>query len=482
MSQISWSLHATYPDLPAQFFTVNKPYKPNYPQIVLVNQSLATHLGIPMEHLPYEQQAALFSGKILPKGAKPISQAYAGHQYGHYRILGDGRAHLLGEHITPDGKRVDIQLKGSGATPYSRGGDGKAALRPMLREYIISEAMHHLGIPTTRSLAVISTGESIMRDALLPGAILTRIAASHIRVGTFQFAAYEGSDDMLSALIEYTIQRHYPHCIAQHNKALGLLEAVIKSQIDLIVHWMRVGFIHGVMNTDNMAISGETIDYGPCAFMDSYHADTVFSSIDHGGRYAYSHQPTIALWNLTRLAEALLPNIDTDRKKAAQLANGLLTQFVARYEAAWLAMMRAKLGLLDVQADDIGLIQDLLAIMQRQKADYTNTFYKLSYDQPLCDTCYDAPAFQAWHTRWQARLGGKVTTASYALMRATNPVMIPRNHIVEQALIAAEQGDMDPCRALLQAQQAPYIDRNAIRSYQQPPKPTEVIQQTFCGT
>jgi uncharacterized protein YdiU (UPF0061 family) len=360
MHQLSWLQHSTYTDLPAAFFIANSPQVPIAPEVVLVNTALANQLGIPMDNLDSAQQAAYFSGQVLPEGVSPISQAYAGHQYGHYRVLGDGRAHLLGEHLDPQGQRVDIQLKGSGATPYSRGGDGKATLGPMLREYIISEAMHHLGIPTTRSLTVVSTGESVIRDTALPGAVLTRVAASHIRVGTFQFAAYAGQDDSLSALIQYTIQRHYPHCAQHDNPALGLLAAIMHRQIDLIVHWMRVGFIHGVMNTDNMAISGETLDYGPCAFMDAYHSDTVFSSIDRWGRYAYSQQPTIALWNLTRLAEALLPQIDKSTERATQLAESVLAQFVPQYEAAWLAMMRAKLGLLDVQADDAVFIQDLL--------------------------------------------------------------------------------------------------------------------------
>jgi len=482
MRQLSWLHHSTYTDLPAAFFVANSPQVPMAPEVVLVNTALANQLGIPMDNLDSAQQAAYFSGQVLPEGVSPISQAYAGHQYGHYRVLGDGRAHLLGEHLDPQGQRVDIQLKGSGATPYSRGGDGKASLGPMLREYIISEAMHHLGIPTTRSLAVVSTGESVIRDTALPGAVLTRVAASHIRVGTFQFAAYAGQDDSLSALIQYTIQRHYPHCAQHDNPALGLLEAIMYRQIDLIVHWMRVGFIHGVMNTDNMAISGETLDYGPCAFMDAYHSDTVFSSIDRRGRYAYSQQPTIALWNLTRLAEALLPQIDKNTERATQLAEGVLAQFVPRYEAAWLAMMRAKLGLLDVQADDAIFIQDLLTIMQAHAADYTNTFYDLSYHQTLSGGGYESPDFQAWYARWKARHGGKVSADAMALMRATNPVMIPRNYLVEQALVAAEQGDMRPCHALLQAQASSYLDQDKVRPYQRPPQPEEMVHQTFCGT
>ena len=479
MGKIPLTLETTYTDLPAGLFSICRPQVPIAPHTVIVNTTLSDTLGIDMTAL---DSALVFSGKRLPEGAAPISQAYAGHQYGHYRVLGDGRAHLLGEYLTPSGERFDIQLKGSGETPYSRGGDGKATLGSMLREYIISEAMHHLGIPTTRSLAVVTTGESIMRDTLLPGAVLTRLAASHIRVGTFQCAAYQHHGSTLASLVDYTIMRHYPHIMTESNRALALLEVVMNKQIDLIVHWMRVGFIHGVMNTDNMTVSGETIDYGPCAFMDTYHPDTVFSSIDRRGRYAYSNQSTMALWNLARFAETLLPVIDRDTKHATRAAEKLLDQFFVIYEHKWLEMMRAKLGLLDSQDDDKLLIDDLLQWMQTQGADYTNTFYDLSYGHTLSGDFYNTPDFTAWYERWQQRITSQESKATLDLMQQTNPVIIPRNHIVEQVLSAAGNGDITPSEKLLKALQSPYAYQEAYRSYQVPPNPMEQVQQTFCGT
>eukprot|EP00752_Nemacystus_decipiens_P013574 g12032.t1 len=463
---------------------------------------LASDLGLEASTINEDELASLFSGSTLPEGAKPLAQAYAGHQFGHFTMLGDGRAHLLGEHLSPDGKRFDIQLKGSGQTPFSRRGDGRAVLGPMLREYLISEAMAALGIPTTRALAVVTTGEDVQRETLLPGAILTRVAASHIRVGTFQFASATGDRAMLQALLDYTIQRHDPQLIDVESKALGLLDAAIHRQADLIVHWMRVGFIHGVMNTDNMTLSGETIDYGPCAFMDTYNPATVFSSIDHNGRYAYANQPAIAAWNLARLAEALLPMIDDDADKAIQLADVLVNRFAEVYKEKWLTMMRAKLGMVGEEQDDKQLISDLLAWMKKSQADYTNTFRKLERemsaqrgrgscqaDEPSarCGSAGASPSLSipdAWHTRWQDRLqhNGRPIEESIALMQKTNPAVIPRNHKVEEALEAATNGDLQPFHALHAVLQSPYEQRDTLAPYQSPPEPSNQVYQTFCGT
>jgi uncharacterized protein YdiU (UPF0061 family) len=474
----------SYPQLPETFYSRVAPVPVASPELVVFNEALAGTLGLDRAGLTDDELAALFAGNILLDGLQPLAQAYAGHQFGHFTMLGDGRAHLLGEQITPEGKRFDIQFKGSGRTPYSRRGDGRAVLGPMLREYLISEAMAALGIPTTRSLAVVTTGEPVQRETLLPGAILTRVAASHIRVGTFEFAAANRSQPMLEALLDYTIQRHDPDLAEADNKALALLDAVIERQIDLIVHWMRVGFIHGVMNTDNMAISGETIDYGPCAFMDTYDPDTVFSSIDVNGRYAYDNQPAIAMWNLTRLAEALLPLMDEDQDKAVAKAEKLINSFVPRYSEKWLAMMRSKLGLFGIQEADAQLIADLLNWMKDNHADYTNTFRDLAQPNRPTAGPYACQAFAAWYERWQARLSHSEQPIEPArqLMHRTNPAVIPRNHKVEEALAAATLGDPQPFHDLLAALQSPYHDREALRPYQSPPEPSDRVYQTFCGT
>jgi len=389
MKDCGFQFQTTYTDLPDGFYTRLDPAPAPTPEMVILNDGLAASLGLDFSALTDQEKAALFAGNTLPEGAEPFAQAYAGHQFGHFTILGDGRAHVWGEHMTPDGQRLDIQFKGSGRTPYSRRGDGRAALGPMLREYIISEAMHALGIPTTRSLAVVTTGEDVLRETMLPGAILTRVAASHIRVGSLEFAAAQGDKDTVVALLNYTINRHDPDLKDAENKALAMLERVMERQSDLIVHWMRVGFIHGVMNTDNMTISGETIDYGPCAFMDAYDPNTVFSSIDQMGRYAYANQPVIAQWNIARLAEALLPLIDADIDRAVQKAEEAVNRFPALYKTKWLAMMRAKLGLFGAQDGDEKLISDLLDWMQHHHADWTNTFRDLSIGKKPAEQLYD---------------------------------------------------------------------------------------------
>ena len=478
------NLENSYQHLPDVFYTRIAPVPVAAPELVIFNQALARELGLDVSRLSDAEQAALFSGNVLPTGAAPLAQAYAGHQFGHFTMLGDGRAHLIGEQITPDGKRVDIQLKGSGRTPYSRGGDGRAVLGPMLREYLISEAMAALGIPTTRALAVVRTGEPVQRETLRPGAILTRVASSHLRVGTFQFAAANHDNALLEALLDYTIDRHSSEHEKADNKALGLLDTVIEKQADLIVHWMRVGFIHGVMNTDNMALSGETIDYGPCAFMDTYDPQTVFSSIDHNGRYAYANQPAIALWNLTRLAEALLTLIDGDEDEAIKKAEASLNRFTDLYREKWLDMMRAKLGLFGSNDDDTQIVADLLGWMKETKADYTNTFLDLTRNDKPTGPAYETEAFIAWHTRWQTRLqhNDQPSEKSLQLMQHTNPAVIPRNHKVEAALTAATEGDLQPFHALHAALQNPYKNHKDLTPYQAPPGPEACHYQTFCGT
>lgn len=490
----------TYRQLPSVFYSELPPTPVASPMMVLFNAALADDLGI--DDLPSEEadRAALFSGNAMPSGAQPLAQAYAGHQFGHFTMLGDGRAHLIGEHLTPNNQHLDIQLKGSGKTPFSRSGDGRAVLGPMLREYLISEAMHTLGIPTTRALAVVATGETVQRETQLPGAILTRIATSHLRVGTFQFAAATHDKAILQAMLDYTIHRHFPNLIEADNKALALLDAVMHKQADLIVHWMRVGFIHGVMNTDNMSIPGETIDYGPCAFMDTYDPTTVYSSIDHQGRYAFANQPAIAAWNIARLAEALLPLIDENANRAIELAEAKVNTFADLYRLRWLAMMRSKLGLMGEHDDDEELITDLLKWMKQTKADYTNTFRNLSSSEaPHVNAEPQAsdnigPAFtcgakldesiSAWHTRWLTRLqrNDHTVDTAIALMQQTNPAVIPRNERVEEALASAIEGDLKPFQNLLAVLQSPYEQRDALAPYQSPPGPGACRYQTFCGT
>ncbi|MBG30924.1 MAG: hypothetical protein CMI31_13135 [Opitutae bacterium] len=474
----------TYLDLPEALYSKLSPVPVTQPEIVILNLPLATEMGLDFSGMSPDEQAALFAGNVLPEGAEPLAQAYAGHQFGHFTTLGDGRAILLGEHFTPAGQRMDVQFKGSGRTPYSRGGDGRAALGPMLREYVISEAMHALKVPTTRSLAVVATGEQVHRETDLPGAILTRIACSHLRVGTFEYAIMQQDKEMMRSLVDYTLDRHFPSIEDTANKALALLEAVVEKQADLVTNWMRVGFVHGVMNTDNMALSGETIDYGPCAFMDSFDPGTVFSSIDHKGRYAYANQPSIVQWNLARFAETLLPILDDNIKHASEIAEQVLRSFGPLHKEKWFSMMRAKLGLTGDREDDESLVTDLLDWMHGAEVDYTNFFRDLVPGDRPHGKPYDDEAFVAWYARWQERLARdqKDLEASLALMGASNPVVIPRNHKVEQALDAATNGDLQPFRDLLDALEKPYQNQSGLTPYQSPPKPEEKVLQTFCGT
>ncbi|WP_166239886.1 protein adenylyltransferase SelO [Paenibacillus turpanensis] len=480
-----WKFDNSYTRLPETFFTRQEPVPVRSPKLAVFNERLAAALGLNAEALQSESGADAFAGNRIPEGAEPLAQAYAGHQFGYFTMLGDGRAVLLGEHVTPVGKRVDIQLKGSGRTPYSRQGDGRAALGPMLREYIISEAMYALGIPTTRSLAVVTTGQSIIRETELPGAILTRVAASHIRVGTFQYAAKWGSPEELRALADYTLQRHFPEVSKGGNRYLALLYGVIQRQAALIAKWMHVGFIHGVMNTDNMALSGETIDYGPCAFMDTYDPATVFSSIDRQGRYAYGNQPYIGAWNLARFAETLLPLLHDEQEQAIKIAEDAIAGYNALYQQNWLAGMRAKLGIFNEEAEDEALIQDLLSLMEKHKADYTNTFRTLTLD-PIEETELTKTSdYAEWQQKWHARLNRQQENreASLQLMRSSNPAVIPRNHRVEEALEAAvEDGDYSVMERLLEALSKPYSYHAEQADYCMLPDRSGRPYRTYCGT
>ncbi len=479
-----WNFDNSYSRLPDYLHVRLKPTPVAAPETVLFNQPLARQLGLDDQVLAGDEGAVLFSGNRLPEGADPLAQAYAGHQFGQFTVLGDGRAHLLGEQITPGEQRFDIQLKGSGRTPFSRNGDGRAALGPMLREYLISEAMEGLGIPTTRSLAVVLTGESVYREGPLPGAILTRVAASHIRVGTFQYLAAYKNREGLRLLTAYTLNRHFPDKVEADNPGLALLQAVMAAQASLVARWMLVGFVHGVMNTDNMALCGETIDYGPCAFMDRYDPATVFSSIDHGGRYSYGHQPSITQWNLCRFADTLLPLLNNNEERAVELANDCLKAFPELFRQAWLAGMRAKLGLFNAEEEDEVLIQDLLACLHEAEADYTNTLRDLSLVTTPENPAFQHPGFIAWRGRWQSRQARQKEPipVSRKLMNAHNPALIARNHRVEEALEAAGQGNYRPVRDLLAALARPFDQCAEHAAYREPPPASFLPYQTFCGT
>lgn len=474
----------SYADLPDLLFTIQNPEPVKAPKLVIFNHNFAKSLGINDEVFQSKDGIEVLSGNRIPEGALPLAQAYAGHQFGYFNMLGDGRAVLLGEHITPTNDRVDIQLKGSGRTPYSRGGDGKAALCPMLREYIISEAMYGLGIPTTRSLAVVTTGESIIRQKEEKGSILTRVAASHIRVGTFQYVSKWGTVQDLKALADYTLERHFKDYHGQENKYLFLLKEVIKRQAELIAKWQLVGFIHGVMNTDNMAISGETIDYGPCAFMDNYDIDTVFSSIDTSGRYAYSNQPSMAAWNLARVAETLLPLLHIDEDEAIKLAQSAVLEFNALYNKNWIRGMRSKLGIFNEEDSDEELIIDLLTIMQKYKADYTNTFIALTFNNLDNMDIFKSQEFKLWYDRWRERLTrqGETKELSHELMKGSNPALIPRNHRVEEALEAANNGDCSVMERFLDALSNPYEHLVQQLEYAKVPLVSSCSYRTYCGT
>ena len=478
ITMAGWRLEHTYADLPQIFHSPAAPTAVREPRLVAFNRPLAAMLGLEPETLERPEGAAIFAGNVLPEGARPIAQAYAGHQFGHFTALGDGRAILLGEQITPSGDRVDIQLKGAGQTRFSRRGDGRAALGPMLREYIISEAMHALGIPTTRSLAVVTTGESVHREDVLEGAVLTRVAASHIRVGTMQWAAAHDDVGATRALADYTLSRHYPELAdlppsprRTARAYIALFDAILARQASLIARWQLVGFIHGVMNTDNMALSGETIDYGPCAFMDAYDPATVFSSIDSGGRYAYGNQPPIAQWNLARLAEAMLPLFDADVDRAVERATALLDRFPDLFNQHRLDGMRAKLGLFTREDDDEALVNDLLAWMQRRSADFTNTFTSLTSGRLVEDSTNSDPEFEAWRRRWEARRERQPQSPAEAgaLMRQHNPAFIPRNHHVEAALMAATTThDFSVMERLLEVLAAPYDHERDLPMFSAP--------------
>ena len=480
---IGWHFNNTYSKLPDTFSEKINPIPVTSPELVILNERLASELDLNFSRISTDELSKIFSGNLLPIGSNSIAQAYAGHQFGHFTMLGDGRAVLIGEHINKSNKKYDIQFKGSGKTAFSRNGDGRAALGPMLREYIISEAMNALNIPTTRSLAVVKTGENIQRDKVLQGAVLTRVASSHIRVGTFQYIAAKQKEDELKTLLDYTIDRHYPEIKNSNNQALDLLNLLIDRQCNLVVNWMRVGFIHGVMNTDNMTISGETIDYGPCAFMDTYDPKTVFSSIDQMGRYAYCNQPVITKWNLARFAECLVPLIDKDQDKAVKIATETINSFEKKYEEKWMNMMRDKLGLFGLDDKDKFLILDLLTWMHEKKADYTNTFCHLMNLAPRKDELFNNNDFNNWKKRWEERLSKNngSTKKSLELMKNNNPLVIPRNHKVEEALKAAEKNDLKPINQLLDILKDPYTQKEDTLNYQIPSNSDEKYQ-TFCGT
>jgi serine/tyrosine/threonine adenylyltransferase len=490
---VRFAFDNSYALLPERFYARLDPTPVAAPRLVRLNVALADRLGLDPEALSSPDGVAVLSGNQPPEGSSPLAAAYAGHQFGHFvPQLGDGRAVLLGEIVAPDGARFDIQLKGSGRTPFSRGGDGRAAVGPVLREYIVSEAMAALGIPTTRSLAAVTTGEGVYRETIQPGAVLTRVASSHIRVGTFQFFAARGDVEGVRTLADHVIGRHYPEVAAAEHPYRALLDAVIARQAALVARWLLVGFIHGVMNTDNCSIAGETIDYGPCAFMDAYDPATVFSSIDQHGRYAYGNQPRIAVWNLARLAETLLPLFTDDQEKAVEIAQEALTAFSPAFEGAYFGGLRRKIGLAIERDGDVELVNDLLKCMAENGADFTRVF------RGLCDAAADASgdaavraeftdpaAYDAWASRWRWRVGEETAEPAEiaAAMRAVNPAYIPRNHLVEAALNAAiERQDYVPFEQLLEVLARPFEERAGFERYTASPLPDERVTQTFCGT
>jgi uncharacterized protein YdiU (UPF0061 family) len=484
----------SYARLPVHFFTRVDPTRVADPTLIAFNSALASQLGLDVHGLDPRALAEIFSGNRAVPGTLPIAMVYAGHQFGQFvPQLGDGRAILLGEVRDRFGRLRDIQLKGSGRTPYSRSGDGRAALGPVLREYVVSEAMHALGIPATRALAAVATGEAVYRErGALPGAVLTRVAASHVRVGTFQYFAARGDTDAIRRLADYVIERHYPNVRSSANPYLELLRSVMQRQARLVAGWMNVGFVHGVMNTDNMAISGETIDFGPCAFMDAYDPATVFSSIDHMGRYAYGNQAAAAQWNLARFAETLLTCIDPQTDSAIELATAVIADFSREFDEQWLAGMRRKLGLFTEEDGDVALIRGLLDAMQRGGADFTLTFRRLcaaaegvAGDAALDELFADPAGFRQWSEGWRARLAREPQPGSEhaAFMRLVNPAVIPRNHRIEAAIVAAvERGDYAPFATLAKVLSRPYEDSDAGAAYAAPPLPEERVLQTFCGT
>ncbi|MDC3024911.1 YdiU family protein [Candidatus Pelagibacter sp.] len=483
MNKINWNFNNTYFKLSNTFKEIINPVPVKNPDLVILNHNLASELNLDFSKLDDNELSKIFSGNKLPEGSNSIAQAYAGHQFGHFTMLGDGRAVLIGEHTSKSNKKYDIQFKGSGKTSFSRNGDGRAALGPMLREYIISEAMHFLNIPSTRSLAVVKTGEDVVREKILKGAILTRVASSHIRVGTFQYISMIENQKELKNFIDYTIDRHYPELKNSEDKVKDLVNALIDKQCDLVINWMRVGFIHGVMNTDNMTISGETIDYGPCAFMDTYDPKTVFSSIDKMGRYAYCNQPAITKWNLARFAECLLPFVHKDKKEAIKIASEIINSFDKKYETKWIKMMSNKIGLSNSFNEDKSLIIDLLTIMHKNKADYSNTFCHLMNLEPKKEQFFEDKDFIIWKNRWKERLKKNDISSdkSMKIMRNNNPLVIPRNHKIEEVLREAEQNNFNPFKKFLKILENPYFEQPDILEYRIPSTSNKKYQ-TFCGT
>ena len=492
VNKIGWNFHNSYKDLPKSFYSNISLNPVRNPELVILNKPLAKSLNLNAEELKSKEGIEILAGNKKVEGGTYIAQAYSGHQFGHFTMLGDGRAVLIGEqnidapiNITGESyEKFDIQLKGSGRTPYSRGGDGRAVLGPMLREYIISEAMYNLGIPTTRSLAVVKTGEKVYREYVKEGAILTRVASSHLRFGTFEYAANYLGKESVKELADYAIDRHYPYVKSDENKYLSFLKEVIKAHAKLVSKWLCVGFIHGVMNTDNMTISGETIDYGPCAFMNEYDPDTVFSSIDVQGRYAYKNQPNMASWNICRFAETLLPLINEDMDIAVDLAQKAIFEFQELHFKYWFDQMRSKLGLFTEEPMDKAIIEDLLSMMEKYKEDYTNTFVSLTYRKNMSSGMFATAEFTTWHKNWQERLERQEESIdeAYNLMKKSNPVVIPRNHRVEEALKAADSGDLTVMEKLLSILSNPYEYKKEMDEYTELAEPSDLPYRTYCGT
>ena len=487
-NEIGWNFDNSYLNLPEIFLSKINPVKVSSPELIIFNEKLSNDLNLDFKSNNNIEIAKIFAGNILPNGSECIAQAYAGHQFGYFTVLGDGRAVLLGEHTNKENNKFDIQLKGSGKTPYSRNGDGRAALGPMLREYLISEAMHGLSIPTTRALAVVKTGEKVFREKEMDGAILTRIASSHIRIGTFQYAAMQGKKDILEKLLNYTIKRHHPEILENkgENKAIQIIEKLIEKQISLVVNWMRVGFIHGVLNTDNVSLAGETIDYGPCSYMDYYDPKTVFSSIDHQGRYSFNNQEIITHWNISRFAETLIPLIDNDEDKAIKIGSKIIDSFGDKFKSQWLKMMKNKLGLINDIPNDEKLIFKFLNWMEKNRVDYTNTFLYLMNSQNNNNDHYKSKDFQNIYAEWKNRIGKNKCSEKEVIkiMASNNPYYIPRNHIVEKCLYEATiNNNMKEFNSLIQLYKNPYKKLENNENYQQPSsfEFTEKYK-TFCGT
>ncbi|MDH3629222.1 MAG: YdiU family protein [Acidobacteriota bacterium] len=484
----------SYARLPDAFFAAASPTPVTAPAMIGLNRELATTLGIDVAELDSPEGLAFLAGNKIPAGAEPLAMAYSGHQFGGFSPqLGDGRAILLGEVVGSDGIRRDIQLKGSGQTPFSRRGDGRSALGPVLREYIVSEAMAALGVPTTRALAAVTTGDDVVREGLVPGGIFTRVARSHIRIGTFEWFASRKDPDNLRVLADHVIGRHYPDATTEDNPYRFLLDGVIERQAKLVAHWMQIGFIHGVMNTDNMSVSGETLDYGPCAFLDNYDAGKVFSSIDHQGRYAFGNQGPIAFWNLTRLAETLLPLLDDEQDAAVAIAETALKRFPDRYDSFLRKRLTAKIGIgdgvpINNDEDDWKLIETLLAVMTQGEADFTLVFRHLSdaletgNDDAVVALFNTPDGIVSWLGDWRARLDDAHRGAALTVMRRANPVFIPRNHRVEEAIVAGNQGDFEPFHRLNRVLEQPFAVQPEFEAYESPPGPDEVVEETFCGT